>query len=179
MHLPNAKSSKVNYKGFTLIELLITIAILATLMTIALLIFTEVQKKSRDAKRQSDLKVIQGALEQYHADQGFYPKNTNTGVAENFSTLTLTRLTNRVGNPITPTPNPEKVYLKIVPHDPQDSSPDYKYQYFASPSNCENDDTQNPVVYCTSYSLCANLENPPTGSTCSQGAPRDFEVNAP
>jgi prepilin-type N-terminal cleavage/methylation domain-containing protein len=59
--------------GFTLLELLVVIAIIAILIALGTISYSTAQKKSRDAKRSSDLKEIQNALETYHAINGAYP----------------------------------------------------------------------------------------------------------
>lgn len=60
-------------KGFTLIELLVVIAIIALLSTLAVVALNNAREKSRDAKRVSDVKQIQTALELYYAEVGEYP----------------------------------------------------------------------------------------------------------
>lgn len=60
-------------KGFTLIELLVVIAIIALLSTLAVVALGSARQKSRDAKRLSDIKQIQTALELYFTDQNGYP----------------------------------------------------------------------------------------------------------
>lgn len=62
-----------NKKGFTLIELLVVIAIIALLSTLAVVALGNARQKSRDAKRLSDIKQIQTALELYFTDQNGYP----------------------------------------------------------------------------------------------------------
>lgn len=62
-----------NLAGFTLLELVITIGIIAVLSVVAVVNLSGVQQNTRDVKRQSDLRLIQGALEQYYADQHNYP----------------------------------------------------------------------------------------------------------
>lgn len=57
-------------KGFTLIELLVVIAIIGLLSTLAVVALTSARAKARDAKRISDVKQMQTALELYFADQG-------------------------------------------------------------------------------------------------------------
>ena len=63
----------INKKGFTLIELLVVIAIIGLLSTLAVVSLNNARQKSRDAKRVSDIKQIQTALELYFADQNLYP----------------------------------------------------------------------------------------------------------
>ncbi len=62
-----------NKKGFTLIELLVVIAIIGLLATLSVVALNNARQKSRDAKRVSDIKQIQTALELYFADNDQYP----------------------------------------------------------------------------------------------------------
>jgi general secretion pathway protein G len=62
--------------GFTLIELLVVISIIGLLSTMAVYSFNNTRVKARDAKRMSDLKQIQKALELYFDDFGTYPSET-------------------------------------------------------------------------------------------------------
>lgn len=64
---------KKNNKGFTLIELLVVIAIIGLLSTLAVVALGNARQKARDAKRLSDLKQMQTALELYYTDQTDYP----------------------------------------------------------------------------------------------------------
>lgn len=59
--------------GFSIVELLVTISIIVILGMIAFVLYTRVLQTARDAKRESDLKLIQSALEQFYADQKYYP----------------------------------------------------------------------------------------------------------
>jgi len=64
-------------RGFTLLELLVVISIIVILITMGLSSYSTAQKKGRDAKRKSDIKEIQGALEQYYSVCGYtYPVPT-------------------------------------------------------------------------------------------------------
>ncbi len=60
-------------KGFTLVELLVVIAIIGLLSTLAVVSLGSARSKARDARRISDIKQVQSALELYFADQGAYP----------------------------------------------------------------------------------------------------------
>lgn len=64
-----------NKKGFTLIELLVVIAIIGLLSTLAVVALNNARAKSRDARRVSDIKQIQTALELYLNDASEYPQN--------------------------------------------------------------------------------------------------------
>jgi general secretion pathway protein G len=63
------------YKGFTLIELLVVIAIIGLLSTLAVVALNNARAKSRDAKRVSDVKQVQTALELFFNDENSYPTN--------------------------------------------------------------------------------------------------------
>lgn len=64
-------------KGFTLIELLIVIAIIGLLTAISMVILNGARRKSRDAKRVSDVQVIRAGLEQHWLEQASYPFESN------------------------------------------------------------------------------------------------------
>ncbi|MEK7644426.1 MAG: prepilin-type N-terminal cleavage/methylation domain-containing protein [Patescibacteria group bacterium] len=66
----------MNKKGFTLIELLVVIAIIALLSTLAVVALGSARKKANDAKRLSDIKQTQTALELYYTDKNSYPTST-------------------------------------------------------------------------------------------------------
>ncbi|MGB0757701.1 MAG: prepilin-type N-terminal cleavage/methylation domain-containing protein [Patescibacteria group bacterium] len=71
-----------NNKGFTLIELLVVIAIIGLLSTLAVVSLNNARQKSRDAKRVSDMKSIQTALELYYVDNDSYPAGTASELGE-------------------------------------------------------------------------------------------------
>ncbi|TSC53530.1 MAG: general secretion pathway protein G [Parcubacteria group bacterium LiPW_39] len=60
-------------KGFTLIELLVVIAIIGILATIVMVSLNTARGKARDARRVSDVRQIQLALQMYYDTAGSYP----------------------------------------------------------------------------------------------------------
>ncbi len=60
-------------QGFTLIEILIVVAIIAVLASAVLIGLGPVQRQGRDARRISDLRQVQTALELYYSKCGYYP----------------------------------------------------------------------------------------------------------
>jgi len=64
---------KKGNKGFTLIELLVVIAIIAILSTVVMAGLNSARQKGRDAKRLSDIKQFQTALELCYDVVGGYP----------------------------------------------------------------------------------------------------------
>lgn len=69
--------SKLKQKcGFTLIELLVVISIISFLACASLVVLNSSRMKSRDAKRISDFKQIQTALEMFFDQTGFYPQSS-------------------------------------------------------------------------------------------------------
>lgn len=86
-------------RGFTLIELLVVIAIIGILSSVVLASLNSARQKSRDARRLSDIKQVQLALELYY--------DANTGYPTALSALAPT-------------------YIAVVPLDPQAGS---SYQY--------------------------------------------------
>lgn len=59
--------------GFTLIELLVVIAIIGLLSTLSIIALNSARARARDAKRISDVKQMQVALEMYYNENNAYP----------------------------------------------------------------------------------------------------------
>lgn len=142
-------------RGFTLIELLITISIISILATIGITTYSSVMKQGRDSKRQSDVRSIQSALEQYFADQLYYPArsaDTSASCPPTEGTGTF-----KLGCPLKD-PSGSKTYLNIIPKDPApaDDTIYANYLYISLPKGTCNNLTTNK---CISYCLLATLEN--------------------
>jgi prepilin-type N-terminal cleavage/methylation domain-containing protein len=72
MFTSKLSTSKLS-KGFTLIELLVVIAIIGILSSVVLASMNSARKKSRDSRRQQDLKSYATALELAFDKAGSYP----------------------------------------------------------------------------------------------------------
>ena len=59
--------------GFTLIELLVVLAVIATLLAIALPRYFSSLEKSREAVLQQNLAMMRETLDKYYGDKGKYP----------------------------------------------------------------------------------------------------------
>ncbi|HLD19971.1 MAG TPA: prepilin-type N-terminal cleavage/methylation domain-containing protein [Patescibacteria group bacterium] len=65
------------HKAFTLIELLVVISIISLLSAIGAASLNQTRAKARDARKLSDIKAIQQALELYADQFNTYPPNTS------------------------------------------------------------------------------------------------------
>lgn len=60
-------------KGFTLVELLVVVGIIGVLASVSIVSLNSVRQKGRDAKRISEVKQMQSAMEAYFTNGGSYP----------------------------------------------------------------------------------------------------------
>lgn len=97
-------------KGFTVVELMVVISIIGILSTVTYASFSQAQKKSRIAKRVSDLKQMQVALEYYYAVNKSYPNSNGAWITE------CTEF-NGTGNNVIPSLVPN--YISKIPLDPK------------------------------------------------------------
>ncbi len=90
-------------RGFTLIELLVVVAIIGILSSIVLASLNSARKKGRDARRVSDIKQLQLALELAYDASNAYPAALN------------------VASVVTPG------YISVLPADPSGGTAAYGY----------------------------------------------------
>lgn len=93
-------------RGFTLIELMVTIAIIAILATIGMVVYSTTQKTARISKRVQDLDALKTSLELYKSSVGNYPA---AAVAGTFACIS------------TPLAGLVPSYMPALPADPLDS----------------------------------------------------------
>ncbi len=123
--------SQKSSKGFTLIELLVVIAIIGILSAIVLASLQGAKAKGRDARRISDIKQLQLALELYYDANSYYPTVAQAPLASGSTLLTSAG------------------YISVLPTDPSGGTA--AYGYFAYPSSCSG-------TTCTGYIVGAKLE---------------------
>ena len=126
---PNLPSFIKKPDGFTFIELVIVIAILGVLITVSIAIINPgfQLKKTRDAHRKSDLRLIQSGLELYRSDQQEYPGGTQISGAGGNTIWSVINCTPSLVDDDSCTQAPyDNVYIQIVPKDPKTG---YDYYY--------------------------------------------------
>lgn len=127
-------------KGFTLLEVLVAATIVLVLTAVGITSYSSVSKRSRDARRASDVEQIRQALEMYRSDFGYYPA-INPGA---FNTV------QNLGGLLVPT------YMAAIPNDPRS----FTYQFQA------NNSAGLPVRYY-GYCLSAYFEITTGSNGCS------------
>jgi general secretion pathway protein G len=70
--------------GFTLIELLVVMAIIATLLTLAVPRYFAGVDRSKEAVLREDLNQLREALDKFHADRGTYPATLEDLVTQRY-----------------------------------------------------------------------------------------------
>ncbi|MBI4066668.1 prepilin-type N-terminal cleavage/methylation domain-containing protein [Candidatus Gottesmanbacteria bacterium] len=134
-------------KGFTMIEVLVASIIIAVLVAIGVVSYASINRRSRDAKRKSDLEQMRSALEMFRADYGAYPavNTSDFGSAGNLNTGSDT--TGLIDD-----------YMNAIPTDPL-STAGYYFQAISVGGTY--------VSYC----ICANLEAEAGSNSCSVTLP--------
>lgn len=73
-------------EGFTFIELLVVIAVITMIFSAIFVLYDDSKRKSRDARREQDIKELQKALDLFNINQQQYPQCGNDFVVINGAT---------------------------------------------------------------------------------------------
>jgi len=128
---------RIKNRGFTLIELLVVIAIIGILSSVVLASLNTARQKGRDARRISDVKQLQLALELYYDSNQFYPLTIGTTA----SSVLVT------GG-----------YISSIPVDPV-STVTYLYSPLTTSGAAAAATACASATPCASYVILATLEN--------------------
>jgi general secretion pathway protein G len=79
-----ASGARCPLRGFTLIELLVVMAIVATLLTIALPRYFGSVERAKEATLRQSLAVMRDAIDKHYADTGRYPDALEELVAKKY-----------------------------------------------------------------------------------------------
>ncbi|MCW9054439.1 MAG: prepilin-type N-terminal cleavage/methylation domain-containing protein [Candidatus Pacebacteria bacterium] len=138
-----------NKQGFTLIELLVVIAIIGILSSVVLASLNSAREKARDARRISDVKQLQLALELYFDSNANYPTSTASLVS---------------------------TYIAAIPTDPQSGSA-YSYAALGSGSTCSSYHLGATLENTSHTALNADIDAS-AGTECTNGG-TDFAGTDP
>lgn len=146
-------------RGFTLIELLVVIAIIGLLSTLAVVALGNARLKARDAKRVSDVKQVQSALDLYSTEKGGYPKHAAISLGTDASAKCFS---DKDGIVATCTTGSTK-YMGQLPSNPTPGGTTTGYQYTSvadtpAGTTCAAAVTPETIDKCTDYQISFNLE---------------------
>lgn len=141
------KQLKARSGGFTIVELLIVIVVIGILATLVIVTFAGIQQKGRDSQRKTDINAVQGHVEAFYAQNGYYPSRTNLNDG-------AWRSTNTKG--LDPAALADPKNAGTVTLDATPAANTYHYAYDVqndAGTSCEADQTT-----CTKYTLTAQME---------------------
>ena len=152
--------------GFTLIELLVVIAIIGLLSTLAVVALHSARQRSRDAKRVSDIRQIQTALELGYSEVGAYPTAASPGVTLGDASHQV--LCNNGGSVFQANQTGcTTVYMGLVPSNPSPNGA--PYTYISSATNGTYSITfslEGATGQLGSGANCANENGIQAGASC-------------
>jgi general secretion pathway protein G len=96
-------------RGFTLIELMVVLAVVATLLSIAVPRYYSSIDRSKEAVLKENLYQMRDAIGKYHADKGKYP--------ESLAALATDKYLRKL--PLDPITDSDTTWIVVPPEDPQ------------------------------------------------------------
>jgi prepilin-type N-terminal cleavage/methylation domain-containing protein len=138
-------------QGFTIVELLIVIIVIGILAGLVITTFSGMQRRSRNAERQTDIKSIQTQLEVYFGQTSEYP------LLENINDAAWRRDNNMKGLEQEALSDPQNTSTPLVATAPADGK---AYVYVVTNDDdqaCTNEEDNK----CTKYTLTAKQEDGP------------------
>jgi general secretion pathway protein G len=96
-------------RGFTLIELLVVLAVIATLLSIAVPRYYSSIDRSKEAVLKENLYQVRDAIGKYYADKGKYP--------ESLAALATDKYLRKL--PLDPVTDSDTTWIVVPPEDPQ------------------------------------------------------------
>ena len=94
-------------RGFTLIELMVVLAIIATLLSIAVPRYFSSLEKSRETVLRADLTQLRDSIDKYYGDLGKYPDTLDDLVAKHYLRAI----------PEDPVTHSDKTWVTVAPDD--------------------------------------------------------------
>ena len=121
MHNPSKRG------GFTLIELLVVIAIIGILSTLAVVALNSARQRSRDAKRVSDVRQIQTALELGYSETQRYPSAPTDNVLGSATASQVLCNVSSVPTVQASSSGCGTIFMGLVPSNPTPNGTQYWY----------------------------------------------------
>lgn len=110
--------------GFTLLELIVVVAIVGILATMAMPALKNVPRKAAEAVLKSDLRTFRDAIDQFHADQGYYPPTLEALVEEGyFRAMPVDPITKRFDTWVEIYEEPDPDFIPAETDLPEDGQP--------------------------------------------------------
>lgn len=106
----SVKKSNFIQRGFTLIELLVVLAIIGTLLSLALPRYNGSVDKSKEAVLRQNVATLRDAIDKFHGDTGKYPQSLDDLVNKQY----LRHI------PLDPVTNSEKTWIPVTSEDADD-----------------------------------------------------------
>ena len=97
-------------RGFTLLELLVVMAIIATLLTIAVPRYFRSLERSREAVLKQDLTTLRESIDRFYGDTGAYPQTLQALVERRYLRAI----------PVDPIAQSAEAWVVVASDDPED-----------------------------------------------------------